>query len=111
MYRLITESLLGLRVTAERMRFPPCLPADWQEFRLRYRFRQTTYRISVRQFAGAGAGADVSVSVDGVLQPEPEIQLRDDRQEHQVEVSLRPQTRSGVCDSAPSFPRGTPTIA
>ncbi len=109
MYRLITESLLGLRVTAERMRFAPCLPADWQEFRLRYRFRQTTYRISVRQ--SAGAGADVSVSVDGVVQPEPEIQLRDDRQEHQVEVSLRPRARSGVCDSAPSFPRGTPTMA
>ncbi len=108
MYRLITESLLGLRVTADRMRFAPCLPADWQEFRLRYRFRQTTYRITVRQ--SAGADAEMRVSVDGIVQPEPEIQLRDDRQEHQVEVRLRPPASGGVCASAPSVPHGTRTI-
>ena len=108
MYRLITESLLGLRVTADRMRFAPCLPADWQEFRLRYRFRQTTYRIIVRQ--SAGADAEMRVNVDGIVQPEPEIQLRDDRQEHQVEVRLRPPASGDMCASAPSVPHGTRTI-
>jgi len=109
MYRLITESLLGLRVTADRMRFAPCLPADWQEFRMRYRFRQTSYLISVHQ--SAGAGAEMSVSVDGVVQAVPEIPLRDDRQEHQVEVRLRPRVGSGMWDSAPKVSRVTSTIA
>jgi len=108
MYRLITESLLGLRVTADRMRFAPCLPADWQEFRLRYRFRKTTYRIRVRQ--SAGAAAEVSVSVDGVVQTEPEILLRDDRLEHQVEVSVRRPSGGGVFDNALNVPRDTPTM-
>ena len=30
MYRLIVESLLGLRLEVDRLRFAPCLPADWK---------------------------------------------------------------------------------
>ena len=29
MYRLITESLLGLRLEVDKLRFAPCLPPDW----------------------------------------------------------------------------------
>ena len=93
MYRLITESLLGLRLTADpqftRLHFAPCLPGEWQEFRLRYRYRETPYHITVRQTAGTEAA--MSVVVDGVLQAEPTIALVDDRVEHRVEVSLRKQ--------------------
>ena len=90
MYRLIIESLLGLRLTAGRLHFEPCLPADWQGFQLRYRYRETTYHISVRQTSGARAG--MTVSVDGAMQSDPAIVLVDDRREHQVEVNLRKQT-------------------
>ena len=29
MYRLITESLLGLHLEVDKLRFAPCLPANW----------------------------------------------------------------------------------
>ena len=32
MYRLIVESLLGLRLEIDRLSFTPCLPPDWQSF-------------------------------------------------------------------------------
>ena len=32
MYRLITESLLGLRLDVDKLRFAPCLPAGWAVF-------------------------------------------------------------------------------
>jgi cyclic beta-1,2-glucan synthetase len=86
MYRLIVESLLGLRLEAGRLRFAPCLPADWQGFNLRYRHHDTVYRITVRQHSGEFEGK--SVSLDGVPQPEQTVPLVDDRQEHQVEVLL-----------------------
>ena len=89
LYRLITESLLGLRLTADRLHFAPCLPEDWPGFKLNYRYRETVYRISVRQTSGGEAG--MQVSVDGVLQAEPVIALMDDRTDHQVEVVLRKQ--------------------
>ncbi len=32
MYRLIVESLLGLKLQADRLIFAPCLPADWKTY-------------------------------------------------------------------------------
>jgi cellobiose phosphorylase len=90
MYRLIVESLLGLRLTAGRLHFAPCLPADWQQFQLHYRYRETAYHITVRQTSGAQAG--MTVSMDGVLRSDPSVPLVDDRREHRVEVSLQRQT-------------------
>jgi cellobiose phosphorylase len=89
MYRLIMESLLGLRLTAasgsSRLHLAPCLPADWPGFTLHYRYRETMYRIVVRQ--GALPGAEVAV--DGILQADLTIPLVDDRRDHQVEVNLQ----------------------
>ncbi len=90
MYRLILESLLGLRLEANHLRFVPCLPADWSGFSLRYRFRETLYRIRVHQqdnAAGATPGA-IDVSLDGVSQPGGSVPLTDDRAEHEVEVHV-----------------------
>jgi cellobiose phosphorylase len=94
MYRLITESLLGLRLTGDRLRFAPCLPVDWQGFQLRYRYRATFYHITVRQTRGAQAG--MRVRVDGVAQSEPAIPLLDDRLEHRVEVDLQQQGSESI---------------
>jgi cellobiose phosphorylase len=86
MYRLIVESLLGLRLEMDKLRFAPCLPADWQAFKVHYRYRETVYHINVLQ-TRAGDG-EASVSVDGVERPDRAIPLVDDRQEHSVEVRI-----------------------
>jgi cyclic beta-1,2-glucan synthetase len=88
MYRLILESLLGLHLEADRLYIAPCLPAHWDGFRLSYRYRETRYRIAVRQdHAGAGTRSGVTqIRLDDVLLEEPLIRLLDDRQEHRVEV-------------------------
>ncbi len=91
MYRLIVESLLGLRLEADKLSFAPCLPADWNAFKMHYRYRKTVYHIAVLR-AGAGDG-EASVTVDGVEQPGPAIPLVDDHQEHSVEVTLGSETR------------------
>jgi cellobiose phosphorylase len=91
MYRLILESLLGLRLEADKLYFAPCLPADWEEFKLHYRYRETTYHISILK-AGNVDGA-ARVTVDGVEQDDPAVQLVDDHQEHSVEWRLEPDGR------------------
>ena len=64
MYRLIVESLLGLRLEVDRLSFAPLLPADWEGFTVHYRYRETVYHIAVlRRPVGDGA---TSVTVDGV---------------------------------------------
>jgi cellobiose phosphorylase len=90
MYRLILESLLGLRREGDKLRFAPCLPADWELFEVHYRYRETLYHISVRQITvpQPGDGSMASVTVDGVEQPDNAIPLLDDRREHSVEVRI-----------------------
>jgi cellobiose phosphorylase len=86
MYRLIVESLLGLRLEGNKLRFTPCLPADWDGFNVHYRYRKTIYHIAILR-AQTGEG-ETSVTVDGVEQSEKAIPLVDDGKEHQVEVRI-----------------------
>ncbi len=86
MYRLITESLLGLRLNVDRLSFEPQLPKAWPSYKIHYRFRDTVYHITVHN---GGEGAVVTrVVVDGVEQPDLMIPLVDDRHDHSAEVHL-----------------------
>jgi cellobiose phosphorylase len=87
MYRLIVESLLGLRLEGDKLRFAPCLPAAWEGFKMHYRFRETIYHITVLQTQSDSAG--MHVKVDGVICQDLVIPLVDDRQDHSVEVRIQ----------------------
>ncbi|MBY0358848.1 MAG: hypothetical protein K2W82_12660 [Candidatus Obscuribacterales bacterium] len=84
MYRLIVESLFGLRLEVDKLHFAPCLPESWSSFKVHYRFRETVYHIT---FLKTGSNR-VTVSVDGQERNESYLQLVDDRLEHTVEVRL-----------------------
>jgi cellobiose phosphorylase len=86
LYRLIVESLLGLRLEVDKLHIAPCLPAAWQAFTVHYRHRETVYHIKASRAATVDAGT--TVTVDGVEQPAPVIPLADDRREHAVEVRI-----------------------
>jgi cellobiose phosphorylase len=86
MYRLILESLLGLTLEAGKLRFAPCLPADWNSFKIHYRYRETVYHITVLQTPAADRST--RVTVDGVEQRDKTVSLIDDRREHRVEISV-----------------------
>ncbi len=86
MYRLIMESLLGLRLEVDKLHVSPCLPVDWKAFKVHYRYRETVYHIDVLQTGDENGG--MRVTVDGVEQSEKVIPLVDDHQEHWVEVKI-----------------------
>ncbi len=90
MYRLIVESLLGLKREGDWLQVTPCMPEEWTAFSLSYRYLETVYRITVVRDATGGAPASVT-TVDGVEQAGPGIALVDDRREHAVEVRIRPK--------------------
>jgi cellobiose phosphorylase len=86
MYRLIVESLLGLRLEVDELRFVPCLPAHWKAFKVHYRYRETVYHIAVE--GTEAAAGETRVTVDGFEQHDQIVRLVDDHQEHAVEVSI-----------------------
>ncbi|WP_152566410.1 glycoside hydrolase family 94 protein [Lysobacter antibioticus] len=90
MYRLLTESLLGLQRHGDTMRLKPCIPADWPEYRIQYRHGDSLYRIHVRQVDADGGAAQLQL--DGVVQEGLQFSLLGGRTIHHVEVIWpRPQ--------------------
>ncbi|OLC37742.1 MAG: hypothetical protein AUG08_03545 [Acidobacteria bacterium 13_1_20CM_2_55_15] len=88
MYRLIMESLLGLRLEVDKLYFAPHFPSTWDSFVVHYRCRETVYHIMVRR-ARHGQTA-TSVTLDGVMQHGTFVPLVDDRAEHRAEVTCSP---------------------
>ena len=82
MYRLLVESLLGLRLEGDKLYLSPCLPADWPGFRVSYRYRSTNYLIVLSRVTGGLR----SLVVDGIEQQNDAILLVDDLGEHQVVI-------------------------
>ena len=91
MYRLIVESLLGLRVEGDRLWIQPLLRAGWSGYQMRYRYRETVYRIDI--VVDSDAAATAAVTLDGVVQQDG-LRLVDDGIEHRVQVRV-PAAGSG----------------
>jgi len=86
MYRLIVESILGLRLEVDKLSFRPCIPEDWEGFKLHYCYRESVYHIAVLQTPDNNG--EMRVSVDGIEQHDKTIPLVDDHKEHWVEVRI-----------------------
>jgi cyclic beta-1,2-glucan glucanotransferase len=84
MYRLIVESLLGLRLEVDELHISPCLPAHWDGLKIHYRYRETVYHITIMQTKADEA----RVTIDGAAQDGQAIALIDDHREHEVEVHI-----------------------
>jgi cellobiose phosphorylase len=97
MYRLAVETLLGLQLEADQLRIAPCIPADWESYKIHYRYRDTFYHITIRR-VGEKPEHVSRVTLDGAVisgdgmdragRPQGMIPLVDDRRDHQVEVEL-----------------------
>ena len=102
MYRLIVESLLGLRLAASRdgvrLILSPCLPADWPGYTLEYRYRETPYSIEVIQVSNDAGPFEVRL--DGDLHTDGTVPLLDDRRSHRVVVRLPSETAGQATDSS-----------
>ena len=104
MYRLVVESLLGLRLVTSasgaRLVVSPCLPAAWTHCTLQYRYRSTLYEIEVaQQDRGDERG---ELRLDGALQADDSLPLVDDARLHRVQLTLarRPSPSSPGVDEA-----------
>ena len=66
--------------------FQPCVPPEWSQFKITYRFRSATYAISVENTTGAEIEASRLSGSDDSSNPENSIPLADDSLTHEVRV-------------------------
>ena len=100
MYRLVVESLLGLRLEGDRLHIKPCWPPEWDTFTVRYRYRQTEYQITLLRLNAEQQSTAASVMLDGVEQNVGFIRLVDDRIQHKVEMRIAESTPAVKSNSA-----------
>ncbi|MGH7714272.1 MAG: GH36-type glycosyl hydrolase domain-containing protein, partial [Gemmatimonadaceae bacterium] len=88
LYRVGIETILGLTKRGATLRVDPCVPADWPEVTIEYRYGQSSYVIVVRAPGLVRRnGADVTIdghAIQGVV-----ISLVDDGARHEVVVRAR----------------------
>jgi cellobiose phosphorylase len=53
MYRLVVETLIGIRLDVDKLRLTPLLPEHWESCKVHYRYRETFYHITIKRVAKA----------------------------------------------------------
>lgn len=85
MYQFIVGSLLGLELQNDSLKFKPCFPLNWPSVSIRYRYKKSSYNITIFQVTNA----DESWWKEGENQGKGDtIKLVDDATEHHVEVHI-----------------------
>ena len=87
MYRTVAETLLGVNVRGESLHLTPRLPRSWNTMKVHYRFHGTVYHITYTRWTGPAAALPAA-KLDGHPQDGAVIPLRDDHQEHWVEMNF-----------------------
>ena len=88
MYRLLIETLLGVNLVGDQLRLNPLLPKDWPRYKVHYRYRRTTYHISISRLDPEATGGTLLL-LDGEKNVGPTIPLHDDCKAHTVEMKVR----------------------
>ncbi|MGH7652117.1 MAG: GH36-type glycosyl hydrolase domain-containing protein [Gemmatimonadaceae bacterium] len=99
MYRIGLEAVLGFHQRGEFLFIEPCIPASWKEFTVEYRFKSSTYVITVQNPDGVQKGT-TELKLDG-QSIEANVPLVDDGKTHNVSALLRP---SSAASSSPTPP-------
>lgn len=91
LYRAGIEALLGFHLRGDALLIHPCIPGDWPGFTMTYRYRGSVYRIRVENPAGVSRGIR-DATLDGaplaLSGPAAMIPLRDDGQQHRVDLTM-----------------------
>jgi len=79
--------ILGLRRSGDYLQLHPCIPNDWPEFEISYRFGSSIYHIHVKNRGDAGQESNQIIMDDEVL-TEASIPLLDDEKTHEIVITL-----------------------
>jgi cellobiose phosphorylase len=84
LYRLITETLLGLQLKAgNRLCLTPILADNWDGFSVDYRYGNTLYKIIITRVAGASG-----IRLDDVVIAGNDVPLLDDGRPHRIMLNI-----------------------
>ncbi len=86
-YQAATRAILGIQPTHRGLKIDPCIPKEWDEFKVTRKFRGATYHITVKNPEGLSKGVRRLV-VDGTKIDGNKAPIFDDSSEHEILATL-----------------------
>jgi cellobiose phosphorylase len=87
MYRVGLEAILGFQLRGDSLTIDPCIPCDWPQFEVIYRYGETVYHVTVENPDGVNRGVS-SVELDSEILPSKQVPLDRAGGTRQVRVVL-----------------------
>ena len=87
MYRVGIKDILGLKKKGDKLIIDPCIPKDWKEYKVSYRYLSTLYNITVKNPDGVNNMVKKIILDDKPILGKY-IPLIDDKKDHKVEVIM-----------------------
>jgi cyclic beta-1,2-glucan synthetase len=87
LYRLGMEAISGFHLLGDRFTIKPCIPAEWDSYKLIYKNENGVYNIEVKNPDHVQSGVR-KVFLDGIEQDDGVIPLNDEQADHHVEIIM-----------------------
>ena len=86
-YKAGIEYILGLKIKNNTLSLNPCIPKDWKEFNIKYKFERSIYNIKVNNPNGKNFGIS-EFKLNGEIVQEKEVKLVNDGKVYDIEIIL-----------------------
>lgn len=87
MYIVGLEDILGFKVENDKLYINPCIPRNWDGYKIRYRYQNTTYNIEIKNPDKVSIGVK-TILLNGITVKEDYVKLVNDGLKHFVQVTL-----------------------
>lgn len=86
-YKAGVENILGLIVENKMLKFNPCVPKEWKEYKITYRYYGSIYNITIKNPNERSTGV-TKLLLNGKEIEEKTIQLKNNMGEQEIEVII-----------------------
>ena len=86
-YKAGIENILGLNIRKNVLKIEPCIPKDWKEYTIKYRYKNSIYNIKVKNENGKNTGVE-KFYLNGREVVEKQIILNCDGGIYEIEVEM-----------------------
>lgn len=85
-YKAGIEYILGLKIEKGYMKIEPCIPKEWKEYQIQYKWKESIYNIRIKNTNGKNMGvSEIKLNGEKI---ENYIKLDGSRNIYQIEVTM-----------------------
>lgn len=85
-YKVVIENILGLHIKGNKLYISPNIPSEWSEFSLRYLYKNSIYRINVKNTKNNINNK--IIKINGVISRKDYIELLDNNRDFTIDIEM-----------------------